>query len=187
MTTSDITVKRFQIKVTLMHVRPPIWRRLRVPGYLTLGDLHKVLQVAMGWQNMHLHDFAIDGVYYGPILEAEDSEALQDEKHVELQSVLREEGARGLYRYDFGDDWWHQIEVERIETVPASEAGIVCMAGRRAGPPEGCGGPPGYAMLMQALRRRAEPAFRDWIESYGDFDPERFDRKALNLMLARIG
>ena len=55
----------YQIKVTLKHVRPPIWRRIQVAGYSSLYQLHEVLQAVMGWTNSHLHQFIIGGSFYG--------------------------------------------------------------------------------------------------------------------------
>lgn len=55
----------YQIKVTLLGTRPAIWRRLLVPAELTLGKLHDVLQVAMGWENCHLHEFRIGRQRFG--------------------------------------------------------------------------------------------------------------------------
>jgi Plasmid pRiA4b ORF-3-like protein len=43
----------FQLKVQLREVRPPVWRRVLVPGEMSLAELHEVLQVAMGWTDSH--------------------------------------------------------------------------------------------------------------------------------------
>lgn len=53
----------FQLKVTLLGSRPPIWRRVLVPSDLTLLKLHDVLQVLMGWTDSHLHQFHAAGGY----------------------------------------------------------------------------------------------------------------------------
>ena len=58
----------YQIKVTLRDTRPPIWRRLLVPAGLTLDALHDVLQVAMGWDDSHMHEFP-----YGQNIRPKDS------------------------------------------------------------------------------------------------------------------
>ncbi len=178
--------QQYQIKVTLLHVRPPVWRRLIVPGHVTLGALHRILQTAMGWHNMHLHDFEIDGVFYGRIIEEEDEDVLRDETRVRLDQVARAEGARFRYRYDFGDEWRHEVLVEDIAPPRPSETPVRCLAGRRSAPPEDCGGAPGYAMLLAALKQPSHPAYRDWIESYGDFDPAFFDLAAVNRALAAL-
>jgi len=50
----------FQIKVTLREIHPPIWRRVQVRDDATLAQLHRVLQIIMGWEDCHLHEFVID-------------------------------------------------------------------------------------------------------------------------------
>ena len=49
----------YQLKVTLKHVKPAVWRRLQVPCEITMAKLHSVLQDALGWTNSHLHQFVI--------------------------------------------------------------------------------------------------------------------------------
>ena len=53
------------LKVTLRGTRPPVWRRLLMPGTMTLADLHQAIQAAMGWKDCHLHVFDIAGRQYG--------------------------------------------------------------------------------------------------------------------------
>src|SRR5438105_3823682 len=55
----------YQIKITLEGAKPPIWRRLLVPSSLTLGALHDILQISMGWTDSHLHQFVAGGTFYG--------------------------------------------------------------------------------------------------------------------------
>ena len=57
----------FQLKVTLEGIRPPIWRRIQVRGEMSLFKLHKILQVVMGWQDYHLHQFSIEDECYSVI------------------------------------------------------------------------------------------------------------------------
>src|SRR4051812_5129546 len=53
----------FQIKITLMGIAPPIWRRFQTTD-CTLDELHGIIQVAMGWEFEHLYRFNIGGVEY---------------------------------------------------------------------------------------------------------------------------
>jgi hypothetical protein len=55
----------YQLKVTLEDIKPPIWRRILVTGNTTLSKLHRILQVVMGWDDYHLHQFIINDIYYG--------------------------------------------------------------------------------------------------------------------------
>lgn len=79
----------YQIKVTLRGVRPPIWRRLQVPGDITLASLHETLQTAMGWTDSHLHQFVIGGRRYGVRSEDGWDDALISEARVRLDEVAR--------------------------------------------------------------------------------------------------
>jgi hypothetical protein len=123
----------YQIKVTLRHVGPPIWRRIEVPGDIKLGKLHRVLQVTMGWYDSHLHAFRIGGTTYGtPNPDFPDD--TQSERNVRLDRVAGE-GDTLVYEYDFGDGWEHELKIEQI--VPADPTAHYprCTAGNRACPP----------------------------------------------------
>jgi hypothetical protein len=103
-----------QLKVTLAEVEPPVWRRLLVPAGVTLAKLHRTLQDAMGWTNSHLHCFEVAGRRIGMVGVEEDSPELEDERRVKVSSVLPAKGAKLVYRYDYGDDWEHVVEVEEV-------------------------------------------------------------------------
>ena len=109
----------YQLKVTLGGFDPPIWRRLLVSGDTTLGDLHWILQLGMGWTHSHLHLFEIDGALYSdPSFDLDEApDEFGDEFRARLDCVVGGEGAQFLYEYDFGDSWRHEIEVEKILPV----------------------------------------------------------------------
>jgi hypothetical protein len=129
----------YQLKVTLKGIRPPIWRRLQVPGPITLAALHDVLQAAFGWTDTHLHQFIVGERYYG---QPDDfDEVVFDEGGVTLASTLGTRIKRFAYVYDFGDDWEHEIVVEKVIAGNAGSEPPLCLAGRRQRPPEDCFGP----------------------------------------------
>lgn len=176
------------LKVTLRGVKPIVWRRLQVAGDLTLRDLHHALQVAMGWTDSHLHEFSVDGSRYGMSDPQEDfGEPSLDERKFTVGDVLRE-GARAEYLYDFGDDWRHQLKVERTAALSTQSAKVQCLAGARGCPPEDCGGPYGYSDLLKALADRGNERhaeLKDWVGPY--FDAEAFDLAAVNRDLRGVG
>lgn len=176
--------KTLQLKVTLSGIRPPIWRRLVVAGDATLAELHVVLQVAMGWEDEHLHCFRIGDVRYGPEADGELDDV--DEGSVVVAEVLGAE-KRGTYEYDFGDSWEHQLLVEKTDP-PVEVADVAtCTAGRRACPPEDCGGIWGYANLLEALADPTHEDHEELLEWLGeDFEPEAFDVAAVNADLERL-
>ncbi len=175
--------RAYRLKVTLAGIRPPVWRRLVVPGAFTLDRVHAVIQIAMGWHNCHLHHFDIAGTCYGLCLDPEDEETLADERSVRLDQVVRAERARFRYVYDFADAWRHDVLVERIGEPDAGPLPR-CTAGRRAAPPEGCGGSWAYADLLAALADATHPAHAQAMErTGGGLDPERADLAAVNRRL----
>jgi hypothetical protein len=170
-----------QVKVMLKHVRPPVWRRLVLPAELTFAGLHRLLQLAFAWDDNHLHVFRThDGEISDPERHGDPYD--QDERRVRVADVLRDEGDRIVYEYDFGDGWEHEIVVE--ELLPDGATVPRCLAGRRAAPPEDCGGPPGYARLVRVLSGRSHPQHGEtvgWVP--GGFDPGKFDPKRLDGVL----
>lgn len=185
MPSKKVPVGAYQIKVTLKGMKPSIWRRIVVPADITLAGLHNVIQRAMGWQDCHLHEFVIDGSRYGcPVPEDADfNEDMINEARVRLNKVAGP-NAKFLYCYDFGDDWVHQIHIER-EVASDGERVARCLAGKNAGPPEDCGGPYGYAQLLAIL---ADPEHEQHEETLAwagdDVDPQWFDAKQVDRLVS---
>lgn len=171
-----------RLTLTLEDVEPPIWRRLIVDERTTLSDLHRILQVVMGWHDVHLFEFAIGGVRYeDPDPEAEGRNA----KRARIADLSLSPGEAFLYTYDFGDDWRCEIRVEeRLEFDPRVARLPYREAGGRAGPPEDVGGPWGLADLLEALNDPAHPehaSYREWVGEH--YDPEQLDLRVINGLL----
>ena len=163
------------LKVTLRHVQPLVWRRLRVPGDATLGELHDVLQNSLGWNDSHLHAFRVGAKEYGPIDE-EDDRKIIDEETITLDDIARKQ-QKLVYLYDFGDGWEHDVVIEKSVKDPTA---LECLDGGRSAPPDDCGGPPGYEELVAILANPKDPRRAEMREWAGDFDPERFDIDEIN-------
>jgi tetratricopeptide (TPR) repeat protein len=179
-TASATTATRqlLQLRVTLLHVAVPVWRRIIVPDDLTFAQLHLLLQAAMGWQDCHMHEFEVGNESIGSSLaDAFDLGGKRPlaERSTRLRDVLGNR-RKCRYWYDFGDDWWHQITIEK--RLPDDGRAPRLIAGEGACPPEDCGGPPGYADALEAVanpRHERHTEFREWL---GEFDPARFDLDA---------
>jgi hypothetical protein len=156
------------IAVTLEETEPSVWRRIEVPGDLTLDQLHDVLQPAMGWTDSHLHRFWVgagqDASYFVTDFDLEEGDEGTPETAVRVDQVLREVGDRLRYEYDFGDGWEHDLRLEEVAPV-ADDPRPRCVNGAHECPPEDCGGPGGYQALA-AWDRAGRPA---------DAVPEPFD------------
>jgi len=173
-----------QLKVTLAETKPPIWRRVLVPADITLDRLHDVIQAAFGWWNHHLHEFEVGRARYGPVDLDDDWNPPKDERNMRLDQ-LASPGTKLRYTYDFGDDWRHAIEVEKAIDADASVSLPALIDGRRACPPEDCGGPWGYGELLAVLADPSHPEHAErlaWLG--GPFDPERFDASEFETNMA---
>jgi hypothetical protein len=172
------------LKVTLRGSKPPIWRRVEVASSITLDELHSVIQAAFAWEGYHLHVFeTADGRQYG---DPDPELDFRSEFGVRLTRVAPV-GTKLRYTYDFGDNWEHVVEVDKV--LPAEHAATYprCVGGRRAAPPEDCGGIWGYQDLLE--RRQATPA-DDEDEELSmlpeDFDPSVFDHDEVDHLLAGL-
>jgi len=176
----------YQLKVTLKDFKPPIWRRIQVTSDTSLFKLHRILQVVMGWTDSHLHQFIVHGRYYG-IPHPDFGFDVRDERRVALAEIASSAKTKFVYEYDFGDSWEHEILVEKI--VPP-ETGVhypMCLTGRRACPPEDCGGVWGYAGLLEALQNAHHPEHDEMLQWVGgSFAPEAFDLETIHRALKRI-
>jgi hypothetical protein len=178
----------YQIKITLEGGKPPIWRRLLVRSDTTLGDFHDVIQAAFGWRDYHLHQFIVGGTYYGePHPDYLDYVDMQDEQEVTLGQITGGEGFKFRYEYDFGDNWVHQVLVEKILAPEPGQDYPVCIQGRRARPPEDVGGIWGYTHFLEAIQDPDHEEHGEYLEWVGGaFDPEAFNLEEVNQALAAL-
>ena len=166
------------MKVTLRGTKPPVWRRLAMLGTMTLGDLHRAIQAAMGWHDSHLHAFDIGGEEFGDPGTVDD---VSDENRVTLNGLLRSPVVRFTYTYDFGDNWEHTVAFEKSEPAAEGAAYPICTTGKRNCPPEDCGGVCGYQELLAILADPAHPDHAEYTEQIGDgFDSDEFDLELAN-------
>jgi hypothetical protein len=154
----------YQFKIVLRGIKPPVWRRVLVPNHFTIAVFHEIVQLAMGWFNCHLHRFLIRGKEYGVEYEggvhfAHDSETTQ------LADFHFRPTERFGYLYDFGDNWDHDIIVEKILPLDSAQAYPLCVTGRGECPDEDSGGP--YLYMARRERRMTK------LSSEDKFDPDR--------------
>lgn len=174
----------YQLKVTLRDIRPPIWRRVLVPGSTRLNELHNTLQTAMGWSNTHLHEFEIDDVRYGVPDDDWGFENVADGSRVRLSKVAGER-SKFRYTYDFGDNWRHDIVVEKVLEPEFGVGYPRCVAGKRAAPPEDVGGPWGYGEFLEAMGDPTHERHEELHEWIGQaWDPELFSVESVSEALA---
>jgi Plasmid pRiA4b ORF-3-like protein len=179
-----------RVKATLRGAKPPIWRRFEVTSDTTLQRLHRVIQIGFEWQDYHLHVFDTAAGRYG-IPDPDGELDIRNDANKKLSAVADWPGDRIRYTYDFGD-WW-ELDIV-VEAVLPAEAGLRyprCTGGRRAAPPEDCGGVWGYADLLNILadpRHEEHQARLEWlgIQTAAEFDSGAFDSHVVNLDLTIV-
>jgi len=185
------------VRVDLQHAAPPIWRRLELRSDLTLEEVHGILQTAFGWYDAHLWRFAAGGNPFD--LDAQlflcpyDAEEGEDDglpaSQVRLDELLQETGDRLSYVYDYGDDWQLRLRVESVRPAGDGSPAARALAGRRAAPPEDCGGLTRAEDLAEVL---PDPAHFDLDElqhalELADLDPATYGASpALTAVLTRL-
>lgn len=173
-----------RVRIGLNDIEPEIWRLVEVPLGTHLKGLHDVIQAAMGWQDYHLFEFRIGDKRYG-IPEGDwDGEVLQA-KSMTLATLVSKGIDRFDYVYDFGDNWEHTIAIESVADADPTVKYPRFVDGKRRGPPEDVGGPPGFFDFLEALANPRHSEHRRLVEWYGGpYDADDLD--LLNLRL-RIG
>jgi len=173
--------RRLVIKVFLYRITPEIWRRLAVPEEASFAELAELMNAAMGWEGKHPHEFRhgkgkrlVDVI--GPVGLADQvppGGEFQDEKKLTLGEFIgrRHLPIRILYRYDFADEWIHEVAFESRD----EGEGVELLGGERACPPEDFGG---VFQYLQALEGEIE-----W--GHPGYDPEAFDPAKVSLAKKR--
>ncbi|WP_184542340.1 plasmid pRiA4b ORF-3 family protein [Mucilaginibacter sp. FT3.2] len=181
-------MKTFQFKITLVYTdKPVVWRRVLVPDEITFADLHEVIQEAFGWEHSHLYQFSEKGWGSKPCYQSldeydGDGADIKDSNDTLINEVLQRARQKYTYIYDFGDDWKHEILLEKILDKPVLIP--LCTDGEGACPPEDCGGVPGYYNMVDVVNNSENEEHEDTREWMGIADGEKWDVSAFDLEAA---
>jgi hypothetical protein len=173
----------YLLHVWIHQISPMIWRRLLVRSDSALAALHHTIQIAFGWTDSHLHRFRIHGRNYG-ISRVGGLSFSQDARQVRLADFQFRLNERFLYEYDLRDAWQHQVRVERRLAVELGRTYPVCIGGRRAAPPEDCGGPCAFQERRDAVPWQVREHLQRIIEGVdaGDRDMVRAELEAVDAL-----
>ncbi len=164
-----------QLKISLDNSKPEVWRRIVINNTLSMSSLHQVIQSVMQWDNSHLHRFIVNDKMFVPELTGlSDNE--ENYSEMIINDLLKEKGDTLTYEYDFGDSWYHTLEVESVLPPLRGEVQAELTGGANGCPPEDCGGIPGYEYLKTVLTNPKHPEYgimREWLcmEDDEKFDP----------------
>jgi hypothetical protein len=176
----------FQFKIQIKNVsKPTVWRRVTIPSYFNFILMHHIIQAVFEWEDAHLFQFSDNGfnaktIIVGMIDEEFDdvSEQLQASE-IALSDIFKEKGQKFIYIYDFGDNWEHEIVLEKI--IPEQSEFPKLLDGQGACPPEDCGGPWGYENLKTILANPKHKEYQDYMEWLSLYDGETWDPNEFDL------
>lgn len=174
----------YQFKVMLRGIDPPVWRRIQIWEDVTLVQLHRVLQMVMGWEDYHLHEFRIGRKIYA-VPDLDDERKIIDVKRTRIHVVIQQVGTEFEYVYDLGDYWEHVLVLEAILQPAPDTLYPRCIAGERNCPPEDVGGPGGYEEYLEAMADPEHEEHENMIAWRGPFDPEAFSLIMINQQLQK--
>ena len=175
------------VRIELQHTNPLIWRQVEVPTSITLKVLHDIIQVVMGWLDYHLWEFTIGKQRFGlPMDDDWGTKRHIEAGKVRLRDVLKPGKTVIDYIYDFGDGWEHRLTVTNVRAGQRDVSYPRYIGGERNGPPEDCGGIPGFYELLEAIADATHPSHAHLKEWAGDYDPDTFDTLPIKYGLDRI-
>ena len=174
------------LALSVLGCEPPVWRRIVVREDMWLQQLHDVIQVAFDWFDYQTHEFIVGDSHYGNPLN-NDAGVIEDDRDVMLEDLDLPIREKIYYRYNFGEGWTVEINIEKVIPVEKGAKYPSCVAGGRAGPPEDCGGAEAYHDMLGCVKEPHSELGREWREWLGpEYDPERCDLRAINKTLAGL-
>ncbi|TFF97609.1 MAG: plasmid pRiA4b ORF-3 family protein [Promethearchaeota archaeon] len=183
----------FQLKITLRGINPPVWRRVVLSSYTSFSKLHELIQEYFSWEGYHLHEFYFphpknprDRVRIMGIIEWDEDVDMSYyhflANNVRLCDVLSKDQKRVYYLYDFGDNWIHLIQLEKMYPYDERFVGPLCVGGKRAAPPEDSGGPYGFQENLKFLEKLNQESVEGILKWMGkDYDPHKVKEIGIRL------
>lgn len=163
----------FQFKIKLRGVsKPPVWRKVDVPANITFDLFSQIIQDAFGWYGHHLWHFTPNAYGTYPVIAiplpkdtlwAEDPDLNAEE--TKLSRIFRNEGDKFTYTYDFGDDWIHEIVLEKITDEESNK--VYLLKAKGATPLEDNGGVMGHEHMKRVLKDSSHPDYAMYCEHLG--------------------
>ena len=193
----------YQFYAELSDFTPKIWRRFQVSSHITPARLCYIIQVLFEMEASHLMAlevpqesgnvilrFEIIDEYSENFYDSHRDVRVFDATKGDLRQLGLEVGSRLNFNYDFGDDWWVMLTLEKFlkdKDLPTRELPRV-LNGAGHGIVEDCGGPFGLAQLAEAFRKKKGADYKHYSSWLGikDFDINSFDLDDMNFRLKKI-
>ena len=187
------TCRALELEVSL-ELHTPCRRRLIVPDDMNFNQFHDVLQRCFEWKNNHMHRFvaAVDADGYPATIICPDWDGMEEPEGIQVldstKVLLRDVFAarkRIVYEYDFGDNWTHIIDLCRV-IEDCADPYPHCILAVGDAPMEDCGGPEGFRQVMDILKDKKHPEYRETLEWVRSTWWQPLDVKRINAMIRNV-
>jgi hypothetical protein len=142
-----IPFKRLILRAVLRQVSPMVIRLVSVSDQLPLPEFHDIFRAVLGWGGDLGYIIRIHGQEFNSFRRKTRSKALHEFKLHRQETFL--------YICDTLDMWEWEVRVIDIQDGVEGDSLPLCMGGRGAAPPEFCGGPTGYRLMIKRQREGA--------------------------------
>jgi hypothetical protein len=167
--------RAYVVSASLAGVKPPIMRRLSIPGSFNLSMVSRCVLSAFGWSGNHLHCFRVNDKTYGQLDDSSLPREL-NESDVLLDDLPLIPDSQFEYEYDFNSSWIILLRVEQVVMNP-EKAAPRCLAGMGASPPEECGGPLKLMRAIKGWKDKSSPDYAEFVRIFGaGWNPSSFDQ-----------
>ena len=181
-----------QLKISLTHSKPLIWRQILIHKDITFFELHHIIQIVMGWGSYHLYEFKLEGYRIGEVDEEEKnngygSDEVLDSTTIKISDVVTQSKDIINYLYDFGDGWKHRLKVEKFHGIDKVLNYPNCIDGQMNCPPEDCGGIGSFYHCIDVLKDKKHPDHKEVNQWFNKkYNPEQFDKEKINRKLIKL-
>lgn len=185
----------YQLRIELRDFKPAIYRDVLVNSATPLPKLHKLIQVAMGWEDVHMHGFAVPlknerfyRVQASSRFEKPQAdgwgEPANNETRFRVMDLMRDPKDKLLYLYDFGDDWEHVITLKAVVETDTPLPHL--LKAQNGCPPEDCGGPGGAEYWASVWYDKNHEDHAVALEMFGEHEPGWLDFEALQKAVKKL-
>jgi hypothetical protein len=142
-----LSFKRLILRALLCQVSPMVIRLVSVSDQMPLREFHDVFRTILGWEGDLGYIIRIHGQQFDSFRRKTRWKALHEFK------LHRQE--KFLYIYDTLHMWEWEVRLLDIQDGVEGDEAPICVGGRGAAPPEFCGGPTGYRLMLKRQREGA--------------------------------
>ncbi len=176
-------MKAYQVKITMSHSNPEIYRRILIPGGCSFKQFHQAIQAVFGWDDSHPYEFVIDSLGI-KFRKSTDYDYRCEYVIKRRRSIIGDYLQAGMtlhYIYHPLNYWDHVIVVEKELESKNNEIVLLDYQGENL--VECCGGIQKYYQIKEILK---DPSHKNYEYYHGWFVLNNMDVNLVTRQLDKI-